>query len=213
MQPVWLCIVSGRQLEDTFENAQWRKATQMHLLLPIILSCKHFESSFNITQWRKVQRMCPYIFCTIFLKIHLYSHSGEKPNKRMQCDFVIKLRCLAKQDLVPSVRKLLRKWRCDRRYIKAKNDLNVNSPFGAIDAFAVVYLHRNHDHKQNQNYGVWSSLPPVWQLCASSKCTRLDIFFTHGALKRHLKTHSGKRWAKCSQCDYVFEVQTFWGLI
>ena len=25
MQPMWLCILSGRQLEDTFENAHWTK--------------------------------------------------------------------------------------------------------------------------------------------------------------------------------------------
>ena len=25
MQPVWLCIVSSRAFEDSFENAQWRK--------------------------------------------------------------------------------------------------------------------------------------------------------------------------------------------
>ena len=88
MQPVWLCIVSGRQLEDTFENAQWRKATQMHLLLPSILSCKQFESTFDITQWRKLKYMRPMCYTSSiqdFLRIHLNSHSGEKPNKRMQC--------------------------------------------------------------------------------------------------------------------------------
>ena len=29
MQPMWLCILSGRQFEDTFENAQRRKVEQM----------------------------------------------------------------------------------------------------------------------------------------------------------------------------------------
>ena len=29
MQPVWLCIFSGRPFEDTFENAQSRKVKQM----------------------------------------------------------------------------------------------------------------------------------------------------------------------------------------
>ena len=29
MQPMWLCILTGRPFEDTFENAQWGKVKQM----------------------------------------------------------------------------------------------------------------------------------------------------------------------------------------
>ena len=32
MQPVWLCIHSSRQFEETFKNAQWRKVQQMQLM-------------------------------------------------------------------------------------------------------------------------------------------------------------------------------------
>ena len=32
-QPVWLCIISGRPFEDTFEKAQWRKANKMQEML------------------------------------------------------------------------------------------------------------------------------------------------------------------------------------
>ena len=29
MQPMWLCLFSGRQFEETFENSQWGKDQQM----------------------------------------------------------------------------------------------------------------------------------------------------------------------------------------
>ena len=43
MQPVQVCIVPNRKLEDAHENAQWRKAKPMQ---PI---------QFENAQWRKVK--------------------------------------------------------------------------------------------------------------------------------------------------------------
>ena len=75
--------------------------------------------------------------------------------------------------------KLLRNWRYDRKYIKdcgPKNDLNVNSTHsGGTNALQITF------NKRNQNSGVWSSLPPIWQSYASSKCNPFELFFTHGA--------------------------------
>ena len=60
---MWLCILTGRQFEDTFENAQWRKDKQMQ---PI---------------W-----LCILLYISALRK-HLKIHCGEKPNKCNQCDF------------------------------------------------------------------------------------------------------------------------------
>ena len=56
MQPVWLCIRSGRQLEETFENAQWRKTQQMQPMRLCILSGKQFEETFENPQCDLLQR-------------------------------------------------------------------------------------------------------------------------------------------------------------
>ena len=47
MQPVWLCILSGRQFEDTFENSQRRKVIQMQPMWLCILSGRQFEDTFD----------------------------------------------------------------------------------------------------------------------------------------------------------------------
>ena len=53
LQPMQLCIFSGRPFEATFENAQWRKVKQMQPMRLYIIICKFFEDSFKNTQWRK----------------------------------------------------------------------------------------------------------------------------------------------------------------
>ena len=54
MRPVWLCILAGKQFEETFENAQWRKVKQMQPVWLCILTGKQFEETFENAQWRKV---------------------------------------------------------------------------------------------------------------------------------------------------------------
>ena len=59
MQPIRLCIFSGRRFEETFENTQWRKVKQMQSMRLCIFSGKQFEATFENTQWRKVKQMQP----------------------------------------------------------------------------------------------------------------------------------------------------------
>ena len=62
MQPMWLCIFSGRPFEDTFENSQRKKSNKCN--------------------------QCDFAsFLTGNLRTHLKTHSGEKLNKCDQCDF------------------------------------------------------------------------------------------------------------------------------
>ena len=56
MQAMPLCILSGRQFEDTFENSQWRKAKQMQPVQICFLNFKQFEETFEKTQWRKIDQ-------------------------------------------------------------------------------------------------------------------------------------------------------------
>ena len=55
MQPMQLCMLWYKGIEDTFENAQWRKAKQMQPMWLCFLSGRRFEDSFENTQWRKVR--------------------------------------------------------------------------------------------------------------------------------------------------------------
>ena len=59
MQPMWLCILSGRQFEDTFEITQWRKAKQMQPMWLCIFLGRHSKDSFENTQRRKIKQMQP----------------------------------------------------------------------------------------------------------------------------------------------------------
>ena len=59
MQPIRLCMHSGRQFEDTFENTQWRKDKQMQPMRLCIHSGKRFEDTFENAQWRKAKQMQP----------------------------------------------------------------------------------------------------------------------------------------------------------
>ena len=50
---MWLCLVSSKQFEDTFKNAQWRKVKQMRPMWLWML----VEDTFENTQWRKFKQM------------------------------------------------------------------------------------------------------------------------------------------------------------
>ncbi len=60
MQPMQLCLFSGRQFEPTFENAQWEKSNKCS-------QCNHELSRAG------------------HLRRHLKTHTGEKSNKCDQC--------------------------------------------------------------------------------------------------------------------------------
>ena len=68
MQPMWLCILSGRPFEETFENAQWRKAKQMQPMWLCLFSGMRFDETSENTQWRKAKQMQPMWLCMLRFK-------------------------------------------------------------------------------------------------------------------------------------------------
>ena len=59
MQSVRLCLLQGKQFEETFENTQWEKVKQMQLMRLCIFSDRQFEDTFENAQWGKVIQMQP----------------------------------------------------------------------------------------------------------------------------------------------------------
>ena len=47
---MWLCILTDRQFEETYENAQWIKARQMQAMWTCIFLCRPFEETFENAQ-------------------------------------------------------------------------------------------------------------------------------------------------------------------
>ena len=90
MQPVWVCFLSGKPFEDTFENTQWIKVKQMQPVWLCILSGNPFDDSFENTQWRKVEQMQPVWLC-IFpnrrFEDSFENKQWEVSNKSSQCDY------------------------------------------------------------------------------------------------------------------------------
>ena len=88
MQPVWLCILSCRQFEDTFENTQWRKVKQMQSVWLCIFSGRQFEDTFENTQRRKVEQMRPICdYASSYastLRRQLKTHDGENSQQMHQ---------------------------------------------------------------------------------------------------------------------------------
>ena len=79
---MWLCILSCRPFEDSFENALWRKIKQMQSMWLCILLCERFEDTSENTQWRNKCNQCE--FATSYasaLRTHLKTHREEKSNK------------------------------------------------------------------------------------------------------------------------------------
>ena len=61
MQPLQVCTVSKRKLEDADENAQWGKAKPMQPMRLYVYSDPStlIEDTFKKVQWRKVKQMQP----------------------------------------------------------------------------------------------------------------------------------------------------------
>ena len=53
MQPMRLCMCSGRQFEKTFENSLWRKIVKMQPMQLCICSLRRFEKTFENSHWKK----------------------------------------------------------------------------------------------------------------------------------------------------------------
>ena len=57
---MWLCILTDRQFEETYKNAQWIKARQMQAMWLCILPSKHFEDTFENAQCNQWLWQCDY---------------------------------------------------------------------------------------------------------------------------------------------------------
>ena len=87
MQPMWLCLFSCIQFEETYENAHQRKVIQMQPMWPCFFSYKQFEGTNENPNWRKIKQMQPMWQCLLWSNLfeekkkHLKTHSGERSNK------------------------------------------------------------------------------------------------------------------------------------
>ena len=78
---MWLCILSGRQFEETHENAQWEKLKQMQPMWLCILSDRPFEETHENAQWRKVKQMQPMWLCIFSGRQFEDTHAIPKSRK------------------------------------------------------------------------------------------------------------------------------------
>ena len=89
-----LCIISRRQIRETFENTQWRKDKQMQPVWLCMLWAECIEESFENPQWGKSKKCNQCDYASSYgsdLRRHFKIHSGEKSNKCSQyvkCGFV-----------------------------------------------------------------------------------------------------------------------------
>ena len=58
-------ILTGKQFEEPFENAQWRKVKQMQPMWVRLFSGKQFDEAFENTQWREIKQMQPVWLCLL----------------------------------------------------------------------------------------------------------------------------------------------------
>ena len=74
VQPVWLCLLQGKQFEETFKNTHWEKVKQMQLMRLCIFSDRQFEDTFENAQWGKVIQMQPMWLCILLCKCFEGTH-------------------------------------------------------------------------------------------------------------------------------------------
>ena len=80
MQPMRVCICTGRQFEETYENSLWRKIIQMQPMQLRICSGRHFEETFGTHRGEKPYKCNQCVYASAragSLKTHLKTHSGE----------------------------------------------------------------------------------------------------------------------------------------
>ena len=106
MQPMWICIFSGRPFKDTLkkcnqcdyqgghlrthENSQRRKVEQMQPMRLCIFSGRWFGETFGNTQRRKVKQMQPMWLCIFSGRPYVDTFKNTqwiKVNKCNQCDY------------------------------------------------------------------------------------------------------------------------------
>ena len=84
MQPVWLCILSGRPSEDTSENTQWRKVKQMQPVWLRMFAGRKLEETFENPQCWKMEQMKPvglfiYLWTSALNYFFLYQKCTLEP--------------------------------------------------------------------------------------------------------------------------------------
>ena len=90
MQPMQICLFSGRKFEDTFENAPWgkvKKCNQCDFASSHAGDLRRHLTKHSGEKYKKCNQ-CNYVSCYANdLRRHLQRHSGEKSNKCIQCGF------------------------------------------------------------------------------------------------------------------------------
>ena len=128
MQPVWLCIFSGRP----FANAPWGKA-------------RRFEDSFE-----KSLNKCNQRNFASYRVDHLQMHSGEKSNKCNQCDFASSI---WGEKLYKKWRKVIQlqpMWICSHLCNRMQaNATSVNFPFFRQVIWGDIWKHTVDTNKTN----------------------------------------------------------------
>ena len=183
MWPMWLCIFSGRQFEETFENTRRRKIKQMQPVWLCIFSGRPFANA----PWGKARRFedtfekslnkCNQRNFASYRVDHLQMHHGEKPNKWLQPIWL----CLYRADVC--------------KCIVEKSQTNVTS----------VTLHRQFETHGGEKFYTCSQCE--YAATCASECKQMQpvwiSLFQASDLRRHLETHRGDKQNKCNQCDYA----------
>ena len=89
MQLMWLCIFTGRPFEDTSESKRRRKVKQMQTMQLCLFSGKRFEDTFENSQWRKVKKMQPMWLYLLSCRPfdRTFQNAHSGENTWNQCEF------------------------------------------------------------------------------------------------------------------------------
>ena len=81
-----LCLCSGKQFEETFQHAQWRKVQQMQAVWFCLHWSKYFEEPCEKTHWTKVKQMQLVWFCVFSRKQFEDPYENAHWRKVKQCN-------------------------------------------------------------------------------------------------------------------------------
>ena len=197
---MWLCIFSGSQFEETFDNTPWRKANKCN-------QCDYASSQASN------------------LRTHLKTHSGEKLNNCDQCDFACWLRTHLKSHSGWNVAKQLLDWPRIKHdnstaylvlWLYTMEKRKTNAAIVTVSSYASALNRHWKTHtgerpnKCNQcDYATSCADVLKTHLKTHSgerpnKCNQCDFASSRAEhLRTHLKIHSGEKDNKCDQCTYA----------